>query len=134
MTYSHSERAYHSPGDDSADASVRRLRGRVVRSRIQPGDGDPRHGTPNGYDNLNCRCELCREAHRVRKQTERRERGALPRAAYIESVTEHGTPSRWRKGCKCEPCLTVGRRWARERAARYRAAKSPNTRAHKERG
>ena len=26
---------------------------------------DPRHGTYNGYINLGCRCEPCREAHRV---------------------------------------------------------------------
>jgi len=26
---------------------------------------DPRHGTKNGYDNLNCRCDRCREAHRI---------------------------------------------------------------------
>lgn len=26
---------------------------------------DPRHGTVNGYSNLNCSCALCREAWRV---------------------------------------------------------------------
>ena len=29
------------------------------RKRIYPGDGDPRHGTVNGYQNLRCRCALC---------------------------------------------------------------------------
>lgn len=27
---------------------------------IQPGDGDPRHGTPVGYTDHGCRCDLCR--------------------------------------------------------------------------
>ena len=33
-----------------------------VRNRIQPGDGDPRHGTLNGYKNHKCHCALCRAA------------------------------------------------------------------------
>lgn len=37
----------------------------MIRSRIQPNDGDPRHGTQNGYVNLWCRCEDCTEAWRV---------------------------------------------------------------------
>lgn len=32
-----------------------------MSARILP--GDPRHGTINGYSNLDCRCRLCREAH-----------------------------------------------------------------------
>lgn len=31
-------------------------------SRIYPGDGDPRHGTINGYQNLKCRCPDCSAA------------------------------------------------------------------------
>ena len=31
------------------------------KQKIFPGDGDPRHGTMNGYTNLNCRCEECKE-------------------------------------------------------------------------
>jgi hypothetical protein len=30
---------------------------------IKPGDGDPRHGTLNGYTNLCCRCDQCRSAN-----------------------------------------------------------------------
>jgi hypothetical protein len=30
---------------------------------IEPGDGDPRHGTYNGYRNLSCRCDDCRAAN-----------------------------------------------------------------------
>lgn len=31
-----------------------------MTTHIQPGDGDPRHGTTNGYTSLGCRCEYCR--------------------------------------------------------------------------
>jgi hypothetical protein len=33
--------------------------------RIQPGDGDARHGTLNGYNNHGCRCGLCVDAYRI---------------------------------------------------------------------
>lgn len=35
----------------------------ATRPTISPGDGDPRHGTDNGYVNLRCRCDSCRQAH-----------------------------------------------------------------------
>lgn len=38
---------------------------------MRQGDGDPRHGTPNGYGNLRYRCPECREAWRI-DCTERR--------------------------------------------------------------
>lgn len=31
-------------------------------SIVQPGDGDPRHGSPSTYSNHMCRCDLCRAA------------------------------------------------------------------------
>jgi hypothetical protein len=31
--------------------------------RMARDDGDPRHGTLNGYFNLRCRCEKCRKAN-----------------------------------------------------------------------
>ena len=34
----------------------------MEKSRIHEGDGDPRHGTDNGYRNLGCRCEPCTTA------------------------------------------------------------------------
>lgn len=34
-------------------------------ARCRIGPDDHRHGTANGYDNLDCRCPRCREAHRV---------------------------------------------------------------------
>jgi hypothetical protein len=59
------------------------------KPRIFPGDGDPRHGTPNGYINLFCDCDLCMQANtqyhwermqdhdrRVRRNKRERERRA----------------------------------------------------------
>lgn len=40
--------------------------------RISPGDGDPRHGTHNGYQNLGCRGPDCTAA----KMAYERQRGA----------------------------------------------------------
>ena len=34
---------------------------------------DPRHGTNNGYNNLGCRCQPCRDAHNARQQRYYRE-------------------------------------------------------------
>lgn len=34
-----------------------------MRQKIFTGDGDPRHGTTNGYSNLGCRCDECKTAH-----------------------------------------------------------------------
>lgn len=34
-------------------------------AKIEPGDGDPRHGSENGYGYHGCRCDDCTEAHRV---------------------------------------------------------------------
>jgi len=50
----------------------------ATRSRICDGDGDPRHGTPNGYVNLVCRCPKCREAWRVRTIELKAARKPLP--------------------------------------------------------
>jgi hypothetical protein len=40
-----------------------------VKNPIQPGDGDPRHGTAGAYSNHGCRCPLCTEAQRVKQVT-----------------------------------------------------------------
>lgn len=44
---------------------------------IRPGDGDPRHGTQNGYINLGCKCDDCKAAHAAyRRELRRRRREA----------------------------------------------------------
>ncbi len=94
----------------------------TVKARIQPGDGDPRHGTANGYKNLRCRCDDCREAATayLREQTAvpcaagcgrnvwgRYRPGAMCRTCIAEAMrtAEHGTESRYtNSGCRCGPC------------------------------
>ena len=64
------------------------------RSVITPGDGDDRHGTDNGYDNLSCRCPECTEAHAVAHSSryvdnpERREKHRATQAAYRKRKKE----------------------------------------------
>lgn len=41
---------------------------------IRPGDGDPRHGTTNGYVNLICKCPECKAAHAAYRRDLRRRR------------------------------------------------------------
>jgi len=50
---------------------------------------DPRHGTDNGYGNLSCRCQLCRDAwaarqydYMKRNPEQRRKHNARNRARY----------------------------------------------------
>lgn len=38
-----------------------------VRGRIQPGDGDPRHGSIHGYIDYRCRCRDCRRTYSLRR-------------------------------------------------------------------
>ena len=61
---------------------------------------DPRHGTPNGYYNLDCRCEACRAAWRDYKRLNDHIKG---RHAPRETLKRHG-PTRYRKGCRCDVC------------------------------
>lgn len=35
---------------------------RPITKPIKAGDGDRRHGTPNGYNNHGCRCRACADA------------------------------------------------------------------------
>ncbi len=49
----------------------------LVRNRIVAGDGDPRHGTRNGYGNHRCRCDRCTAAETAYHR-ELREKASLP--------------------------------------------------------
>lgn len=44
------------------------MMGRPKLVPIQAGDGDPKHGTVTGYGVCKCRCDLCREANRLKGQ------------------------------------------------------------------
>lgn len=57
---------------------------------------DPRHGTSNGYTNLECRCQLCREAWAVAHWTymhadpTRLERHRLRQQVYRDRKRKEG--------------------------------------------
>lgn len=60
----------------SCPCSVVEVADMKTRSRRGAGlaPGDPRHGSENGYNWWRCRCEACREAHRVHTAQQRRRR------------------------------------------------------------
>lgn len=75
----------------------------ATKARIAAGDGDPRHGTVNGYVNLKCRCPDCRKAWAERAR-------ALRREHELREPPVHGRSSsylNWR--CKCEDCTRANR-------------------------
>lgn len=61
---------------------------------------DPRHGQASSYRNRGCRCDRCREAHRLDKA---RRRAEGPKGTYAKTA-EHGTRSRYARGCRCDEC------------------------------
>lgn len=65
-----------------------------------------KHGTIYAYQGWKCRCEKCRECERLRSLKYKRRRGQRPQAEYFEELRakNHGTFSRYRKGCRCEKC------------------------------
>lgn len=88
-----------------------------LRQRISEGDGDPRHGTVNGYGNLDCRCPACTDAWRA----DYAERRRLPRTLAPDD-DRHGTPNGygyWH--CRCRRCTDAHNVGKVEQAARRRA-------------
>lgn len=87
----------------------------VNRSTITPGDGDPRHGTANGYNNLGCRGPDCTAAVRAQRAAWRARQEPPP-----PDDPRHGTAHCYTNlGCRCKPCR---RAYADARAARARGA------------
>ncbi len=77
--------------------------------------GDPRHGTVNGYGNLGCRCDECREANRVQHN-----RYMSQVRAEGRSLGSHGSELRYDTGCRCEQCREAHNAKSREFKARQR--------------
>lgn len=72
------------------------------------------HGTSGGYGNHKCRCDDCREAHRVacsdRKENRLAERVDV-NGVMIHPRATHGTANGYRNyGCRCDPCVAAGSR------------------------
>jgi hypothetical protein len=91
---------------------------------IQPGDGDPRHGTFNGYSNQRCRCELCREANSNRmkeyRSTNLRRYGTVNKIQPGDGDPRHGTINGYTAhACRCDLCKAVGKEYGK----RYRRIK-----------
>lgn len=80
-----------------------------MRAVITPGDGDARHGTTNGYSNLKCRCQDCRDAWASWYKADRYAREAqLSRAVPGRYQPEHGKASTYENWlCRCDPCRTA---------------------------
>jgi len=73
---------------------------------------DPRHGTPNGYGNLRCRCEECRAAHADFCYDRRAVRMERPVPEHV-----HGTPNGYGNyGCRCQMCSDA---WVMDTLERY---------------
>src|SRR5262249_51497342 len=107
----------------------------IVRGLIHP--DDHRHGTTNAYANLGCRCEACRNAwaadhsdwthrsgmHLPSKMT----RALITKEA--EAKDNHGTESRYKRGCRCEVCRAGATAARRRRRQRAKDGPSPRGRA-----
>ena len=73
-------------------------------TRVALRDDDPRHGDANTYRNKRyaCRCDRCREAHRIRCAEERADR--IARGLPMNDP-RHGTHNgRINWGCGCTRC------------------------------
>jgi hypothetical protein len=72
----------------------------MTRRTAIGGPDDPRHGTTNGYVNLRCRCERCRDANTVSQREQRARRVNAP-----FSQKPHGTKAGYQNwGCRCDDC------------------------------
>lgn len=103
-----------------------------MRQRIEAGDGDPRHGTHNGYTNLRCRCDRCRAANTAsHREWAHRSGYSRPaedvnyiRARNADCADNHGTEYRYTRGCRCDACR------AASAAARRIRRLTPNVAVH----
>ena len=89
------------------------------RSTIANKPEDSRHGTVNGYANLRCRCDACREAWRIYYASVRRRYRARP----WPTTTQHGTYNAYANyGCRCGLCRAANSAYARDYYRRKKAA------------
>jgi len=86
---------------------------------------DPRHGTENGYNNIKCRCERCRRAHRDYQA--RYMRRVLEDGSLVNATVEHGSAYRYDVGCRCDACRQAHNLKSRTTKANIRARKKLET-------
>jgi hypothetical protein len=85
-----------------------------------PGDGDTRHGTVNGYTNLDCHCQPCKAAWAAKMKDRRLQRRAQGLAPDDPRHGKYSTYSNWM--CRCDACF---RAWM-ERSRDASEAKTAN--------
>lgn len=83
---------------------------------------DPRHGTPNGYGNLGCRCDSCRRAN-----AENHAQYMAKVRAEGRTLGEHGTDLAYDTGCRCEDCREAHNAKSRAFKAKRRAQRATGT-------
>lgn len=82
-------------------------------SPLVPGDDDPRHGM-NGYTNLGCRCDICREANTTYTLHMREVRRR--RLERDPSIRPHGVEATYfNYMCRCAKCRAAHAEAARRR-------------------
>jgi hypothetical protein len=78
---------------------------------------DPRHGTLNGYINLECRCTACRAANAAyQRRLVARRREAAGGAHPVGKPTSASTYNNY--SCRCAGCRAEWAAYHRMRAAR----------------
>jgi hypothetical protein len=89
----------------------------TTKATLVPGDGDPRHGTLNGYGNLKCRCQPCRDANAIAFKEARAKR--KQRLLDDPSLAPHGRESTYGNwGCRCDLCTAAWSNNCKDRTAR----------------
>lgn len=74
---------------------------------------DKRHGTVNGYNNYDCRCDRCKKAHADDAQKRKTDRRNAPTPRHV-----HGTVNGYDNyGCRCTRCKAAHTGAARRRRA-----------------
>jgi len=91
----------------------------MPREREPIAEDDPRHGTPNGYGNLGCRCAPCREANRINHKRYIQKVRASGELASLDGA-QHGSSYRYDVGCRCDPCREAHNAKSRQTKDRLR--------------
>lgn len=78
-------------------------RGRPYATAPEPlADGDPRHGTVDGYRRFKCKCQPCKDAWNAHCREARAARHAMK---LDPDDRRHGTSNFYSNyGCRCRPC------------------------------